>query len=110
MDIITVEKPKVIPPHSYKISKEEEEILQRRIARADELGIKLFILDESDESDELQKMEDFIVDNYIDLDMDVPDDIKKKYLELKKGQFSISRDVPNEETKKAIEDTEKKPD
>jgi hypothetical protein len=109
MDIITVEKPKVIPPHSYKISKEEE-ILQRRIARADELGIKLFILDESDEPDELQKMEDFIVDNYIDLDMDVPDNIKKKYLELKNEQFSISRDVPNEKTKKAIEDTEKEPD
>jgi hypothetical protein len=91
MDIITIEKPEVISPHPYKISKEEEEMLQRRIARADELGIKLFVLDESGETDEIQKMEDFIVDNYIDLDKDVPDDIKKKYLELKNEQAQRCR-------------------
>ena len=32
---------------------------------------------------ELQKLEDYIMENFIDLDLDVPDDIKEKYLSMK---------------------------
>jgi hypothetical protein len=37
-----------------------------------------------DRNDELQKLEDYIMENFIDFDLDVPEDIKEKYLEMKK--------------------------
>jgi hypothetical protein len=68
----------------YTVVKEDEERMHRRRVRANELGIKLFLLDdEEDTPDELQELEDYIVDNYIDMDIDVPEEIKKKYLYLK---------------------------
>lgn len=52
--------------------------------RANELGIMLFVLAGNDSSSELQEIEDFIIDNYIDMDLDVPEDLKTKYLSLKR--------------------------
>ena len=45
----------------------------------------MYILGERPEKDtELQQLEDYIMENFIDLDLDVPEDIKNKYLSLKK--------------------------
>ena len=58
---------------------------ERRERRAKELGISLYVLGEDKEKpDELQKLEDYIMENFIDLDLDVPAEIKEKYLALKK--------------------------
>ena len=58
---------------------------ERRKHRAKELGIALYILgDDPNKNDELQRLEDYIVENFIDLDLDVPEDIKEKNLALKK--------------------------
>ena len=60
---------------------------ERREHRAKELGIALYILgDDPNKNDELQRLEDYIVivENFIDLDLDVPEDIKEKNLALKK--------------------------
>lgn len=70
------------------ISDDVREFTERREQRAEELGIALYILGSDPRQDiELQKLEDYIMDNYIDLDLDVPDDIKKRYLALKKGHM-----------------------
>ena len=63
------------------------ERFRRKKQRAKELGINLFVLDEDDIPEELLELEYYIIDNYLDMDLDVPEDIKKKYLELKK-QFT----------------------
>ena len=40
--------------------------------------------DDSGEEDELRRLEEYIMENFIDLDLDVPDDVKEKYLDLKR--------------------------
>ena len=84
-----VEKPK--PTSSYdsplKISDELRQFTERREKRAGELGIALYVLGVDTQSDdEFQKLEDYIMENFIDLDLDVPEDIKKQYLEMKKAR------------------------
>ncbi len=71
-------------PFSYTIPLENIERQNRKVARAEELGIKLFVLDGDDDESELQRLEDDIVYNYILMDLDVPEDLKAKYLKLKK--------------------------
>ncbi len=70
-------------PFSYTIPLENIERQNRKIMRAEELGIKLFVLDDDDDESELQQLEDDIVYNYILMDMDVPEELKTKYLKLK---------------------------
>ncbi|MCR5778223.1 MAG: hypothetical protein K6G84_12565 [Lachnospiraceae bacterium] len=84
-----VEKP--IPKSTYQsplhITDEIREFSDRRERRAKELGIALYVLgDDPDKDDELQKLEDYIMENFIDLDLDVPEKIKEKYLKLKKDK------------------------
>lgn len=84
-----VDKPK--PTSSYKsplrIPDELKKFTERREQRAKELGIALYVLGTDTRSDdEFQKLEDYIMENFIDLDLDVPEDIKKKYLEMKKDR------------------------
>ena len=84
-----VEKP--IPKSTYqsplRITDEIREFSDRRECRAKELGIALYVLgDDPDKDDELQKLEDYIMENFIDLDLDVPEKIKEKYLKLKQGK------------------------
>ena len=63
---------------------------ERRKHRAKELGIALYILgDDPNKNDELQRLEDYIVENFIDLDLDVPEDIKEKNLALKKQNDAV---------------------
>ena len=71
-------------PFSYTIPLENIERQNRKIMRAEELGIKLFVLDGDDDESELQQLEDDIIYNYILMDLDVPDELKTKYLKLKK--------------------------
>lgn len=74
-------KPYISPLH---ITDEMRQLSARREFRAKELGISLYVLGIDDEKPtELQKLEDYIVDNFIDMDLDVPEDIKAKYLSLK---------------------------
>ena len=84
-----VEKPK--PTSTYKsplkISDELRQFTERREQRAKELGIESYVLGADTRSDdEFQKLEDYIMENFIDLDLDVPEDIKKKYLDMKKAR------------------------
>ena len=77
------------PNSSYtfplNITEERKQFTKRRKRRAKELGIPLYVLGaDPDRKDELQKLEDYIMENFIDFDLDVPEDIKKKYLEMKK--------------------------
>ena len=71
-------------PFSYTIPLENIERQNRKVARAEELGIKLFVLDGDDDESELQKLEDDIIYNYILMDLDVPEELKAKYLKLNK--------------------------
>ncbi len=69
----------------FSCSKDDMDKMKRRRQRAAELGIKLFMLDIEDiQDDRLQELENMIVDNYIDLDKDVPEELKREYIELKK--------------------------
>jgi hypothetical protein len=82
-----IKKPRAKEPYAFSvnISEEERAATARREARADELGIKLYLLDADDKIDaELQQLEDYILENFIDLDLDVPEDLKEKYIKLKK--------------------------
>ena len=64
-----------------------KQFTERREKRAKELGIALYVLGADRESvTELQKLEDYIMENFIDLDLDVPEEIKEKYLALKKQE------------------------
>ena len=89
MKTVLVEKPELDRPliYTYSVSREDMERFRRKKQRAKELGINLFVLDEDDIPEELLELEYYIIDNYLDMDLDVPEDIKKKYLELKK-QFT----------------------
>jgi hypothetical protein len=70
-----------------RIPDELRKFTERREQRAEELGIALYVLETDTRSDyEFQKLEDYIMENFIDLDLDVPEDIKKKYLEMKKDR------------------------
>lgn len=67
-----------------KISDELRLFTERREQRCRELGIPAYVLsDDIQSDDEFQKLEDYIMENFIDLDLDVPEDVKKKYLEMK---------------------------
>ena len=81
-----MKKPKPKKPYSspLNITDDIRQMTERRERRAKELGISLYILGQDKEKeDELQKLEDYIMENFIDLDLDVPVDIKEKYLALK---------------------------
>lgn len=85
--VALVEKPK--PRNSYKsplnITDEHRRFTERRERRAKDLGIALYVLgDDSGEENELRRLEEYIMENFIDLDLDVPDDVKEKYLDLKR--------------------------
>ena len=84
--ITLVDTPK--PKNSYNsplnITDELRQFTERREQRAKELGISLYILGDEPKKDfNLQQLEDYIIENFIDLDLDVPEDIKEKYLLLK---------------------------
>ena len=85
MDAFAIKKPKLENPlvYTYSVSKEDMERFKRKKQRAEELGIKLFILDEDDIPEDLQELEYYIIDNYLDMDMEVPEELKEKYLKLK---------------------------
>lgn len=85
VEIIEKTKPKSLYSFPLNITDEMRQFTKRRERRAGELGIALYILGERPEKDtELQQLEDYIMENFIDLDLDVPEDIKNKYLSLKK--------------------------
>ncbi len=68
----------------YIITDEMRQFSERRERRAAELGIALYILGKEPQKNlELREMEEYIVENFLDMDLDVPEDIKKKYLKLK---------------------------
>ncbi len=69
---------------SYSVSPENIERDKRQSKRAEELGIDLYVLDGDDDESELQQLEDDIIYNYILMDLDVPEELKAKYLKLKK--------------------------
>jgi len=84
VELIDVPKPKSSYSFPLDITDERRQFTERRERRAKELGISLYVLGaDSDKEDELQKLEDYIMENFIDLDLDVPENIKKKYLTLK---------------------------
>lgn len=80
--ITLVDTPK--PKNSYNsplnITDEIRQFTERREQRAKELGIALYILGEEPQKDfDLQRLKDYIIENFIDIDLDVPEDIKEKY-------------------------------
>ena len=86
MEFTMKKKPNPKKPYSFPldITDEMRQLTERRERRANELGIKLYVLDgENEELTELQKLEDYIVENFIDMDLDVPEKIKEKYLAMK---------------------------
>ena len=81
-----MKKPNPVRPYisPLNITEEARHFTERREKRAKELGISLYVLgDDKENSSDLQKLEDYIMENFIDLDLDVPDDIKEKYLSMK---------------------------
>lgn len=90
-----IEKPKLKKPYksSFSFTKNDVDRMDRRRKRASELGIRLFVLDGSIVSDPLQKLENRILDDYIDKDIDVPEELKKEYLELKKKKEEENQTV-----------------
>ncbi len=85
MEDFIIEKPKLTKLYKspFTVTKNDVDRMNRRRKRANELGIRLFVLDGNDISDKLQELENQIVDDYIDKDLDVPEELKKKYLALK---------------------------
>lgn len=92
-----IEKPKLTKKYKSPFSASPKDIdrMNRRRIRAGELGIRLFVLDGNIVSDTLQELENRIVDEYIDKDIDVPEELKKEYLELKKKieEENVSNDA-----------------
>ena len=85
VNLVDMPKPKSTYKSPIKISDELREFTDRREQRAKELGISLYVLGaDPNQNDEFQKLEDYIMENFIDLDLDVPEDIKAKYLAMKK--------------------------
>ncbi|SEL96687.1 hypothetical protein SAMN04487770_12220 [Butyrivibrio sp. ob235] len=87
MNEFIIEKPKLDKPYEapFSYTKSDMDRMNRKRERAAELGIKLFILDSEDSNDRLRELEEIIIDDYIDMDKDVPEELKKEYLELKKA-------------------------
>ena len=84
VELIEKEKPKSSYSFSLNVTDDMRQFTERRERRANELGIPLYILGEDpDKDEELQELEDFIMENFIDFDMEVPKNIKEKYLALK---------------------------
>jgi hypothetical protein len=84
VELVNVPKPKSSYCFPLDITDERRQFTERRERRAKELGISLYILGaDPDKNDELQKLEDYIMENFIDMDLDVPENIKEKYLSLK---------------------------
>lgn len=69
--------------HPYSVTPDDMDRFRREVERARELGIDMYILDGEPESSELEELENEIVYNYILMDMDVPEELKIKYLKLK---------------------------
>ena len=85
VELKDIPKPKSSYSFPLNITDERRQFTERRERRAKELGIPLYVLGADPEpNDELQKLEDYIMDNFIDFDLDVPEDLKKKYLAMKK--------------------------
>ena len=92
VNLVDIPKPKSTYKSPIKITDELREFTDRREKRAKELGIPLYVLGANpDQNDEFQKLEDYIMENFIDLDLDVPEDIKAKYLAMKKER-EVSQD------------------
>ena len=87
MNEFIIEKPVIDKPYKapFSYTKNDIDRMNRKRKRAAELGIKLFILDSEESNDRLKELEDLIIDDYIDMDKDVPEELKKEYLELKKA-------------------------
>ncbi len=84
VDLFERTKPNVQYKSPVEISDEIRQFSDRRERRARELGIALYVLDgDFEKDDEIQRLEEYIMDNFIDFDLDVPDDIKSEYLALK---------------------------
>lgn len=87
VNIVEKSKPTSTYNSPLKISDELRQFTERREQRTKELGIESYVLGADAQSDdEFHKLEDYIMENFIDLDLDVPEDIKKKYLEMKKAR------------------------
>ena len=69
--------------HPYSVTPDDMDRFRREVERARELGIDMYILDGEPESPELEELENEIVYNYILMDLDVPEELKAKYLKLK---------------------------
>lgn len=85
MEMLDVKKPILKQPLtiSYSFTAADEDRLLRKLRRSEEIGLKLFVLDDDEVQEELQELENYIIDNFIDLDLDIPEEIKRKYIELK---------------------------
>lgn len=78
-----IKKPKVNKPYiSLKYSEEEIAKEKRREERAKRIGLNLYILDDESAA-QLVKLENHILETYLDNDKDVPDDVIKEYTSLK---------------------------
>ena len=85
VELKDIPKPKSTYSFPLNITDERRQFTERRERRAKELGIPLYVLGvDPDPNDELQKLEDYIMDNFIDFDLDVPEDLKERYLTMKK--------------------------
>lgn len=83
-DLRAIPKPTSSYSFPLDMTDERRQFTEHRERRARELGISLYILGtDTDKETELQKLEDYIMDNFIDLDLDVPEKIKTEYLSLK---------------------------
>ena len=92
MDETLIKKPMPKKPYNSPLKPNDEirGFSERRERRASELGISLYILGNDEKrNDEFEQLEDYIVENFIDFDLDVPEDIKQKYLRLKKKRESL---------------------
>ena len=87
MDEFIIEKPKLDKPYEapFSYTKSDVDRMNRKRERAAELGIRLFVLDNEEPNNRLKELEEIIIDDYIDMDKDVPEELKKEYLELKKA-------------------------
>ncbi len=85
MDKYYVKPPILDKPlqHPYSVTPDDMDRFRREVERALELGIDMYILDGEPESSELEELENEIVYNYILMDIDVPEELKAKYLKLK---------------------------
>ena len=87
-----IEKPILDKPlsYAYSVSTEDMERFRRKKQRAKELGIELFVLDEKEIPEELEELENLIIDEYLEEDLDVPEEIKEKYMKLKQHLLCTS--------------------